>query len=227
MALEVPIAEQTASLHSLERVHTLRDFGPPESSDDRVEVRVDELRGAGGADLEAARARQHEEAGARTLRARMRSVAYSLAFQAFMILVTLADVASFLVLASGPASLAPAADAVGVAAICLYLLELVLKLVGCGPHVWARDPWNWSDLLILVASAALLNSPGKVVVVARLLRVLKNCRVAKSLARAVKVARLGVQASVRGKALSPAVRHKVSGGKLRFVGRAIDERCRG
>ena len=63
---------------SLERVNTLKDFGLPESSDGSVEVRVDEPRGGrGGADLEAARARQQRHPGARTLRARMRGVAYS------------------------------------------------------------------------------------------------------------------------------------------------------
>lgn len=162
-----------------------------------------------------------DRATANTLKARIRVVVTSRNFQLGILLVILVD--ALFILADKctytdddncegfPLQLV---NTVTWVALSIYSAEIILKVYGCGFRVFARDVWNWFDVLIVVISFALaLESAANVFVLGRVSRFLKGAR----LFRAVRLTRVCCKCHFVCDICSNMCQHVVSVNKSRYI----------
>merc|ERR1711998_330082 len=96
--------------------------------------------------------------------------------------------------------------------------EIICKFIGVGYSVWIRNPFNWLDFIVVVASLLLLeDDESGVVVLARIFRFARNCKFLGMAGKIIRISRLCLQGRNRLEQTEESVKNKISQNKLRFV----------
>lgn len=99
-------------------------------------------------------------------------------------------------------------------ALSIYTIEICLKLYGCGLRVFARDLWNWFDVLIVLVSFVLaIDDAANVYILGRLSRLLRGAR----LFRVVRLTRVCCKCHFVCDMCSQTCQHLVSVNKSRYI----------
>lgn len=144
---------------------------------------------------------------------RGRRLLLSIEFQVLIVLVILVDIVTFAVETSishqkGEEHIPKWTTWISYATLALYVLEIVLKLICFSLPILFRDKWFLSDVLIVIAAAALIKGPGGIIVAAKL---------SKVVFRSVRGIAKGVRLALRLRPLRQAAKHEVSKNKYRYV----------
>jgi len=144
---------------------------------------------------------------------RGRRLVLSIEFQVLIVLAILTDIVAFVAESSifhrkGEEHVPKWTTWISYATLALYVLEIVLKLLCFSLPLLVRDKWFLLDVVIVIASAALINGPGGIIVAARLSKVV--FRSARCIAK-------GVRLALRLRPLRQAAMKQVSRKKSRYV----------
>jgi len=165
-------------------------------------------------------------------RRKIRSFVFSAKFTCFMVVVTICDVAvsvTDMITSRSedgedehPNSTIAFVHQVSlyviITCLCLYVLELLLKMQGCGMRVFLRSKWNWFDVLIVVLSGVFVEDDGGAFMVFRLGKGAgQSTKLIQTISRIVRICRIfGRVRSIQERG-SVTARRAVSKNKQRYV----------